>query len=420
MKPNPPAPDPAVEGRRKAAVEIPAAAPPATPETGRPAGASPEAGPATRRRLLFILPGVRPSANLSRFEALSRRFEGDILSSRTYSEPVTDGTMLGRFRVHIFGSRIPLRHLASLVFLLDCLRFGLRARRAGIHYDLVLTYDPLKTGLFGVLTSRLLRTRFAPEVNGVYTSPAVYLDEPSRLRAALKRGVFSLLERWVLKRADGIKTLFPEQLDPFLPVVRGKKIRTFPAFIDIHHFDNIQVEEKPEILFIGFPFKLKGVDLLIDAFKLLAPQFPEWHLKILGWYPDPRELLSRIGGHPRIHHHLPVAPHEVPEHIGGCSIFTLPSRTEAMGRVLVESMAAGKPRVGARVDGIPTVIEDGVDGFLFAPGDHLDLADKLRRLMEDPALRRRMGEAGRRRAQVEFTLENYMKHLVEFYDHVLE
>jgi glycosyltransferase involved in cell wall biosynthesis len=52
------------------------------------------------------------------------------------------------------------------------------------------------------------------------------------------------------------------------------------------------------------------------------------------------------------------------------------------------------PRVGSDLEGIPTVIEDGVDGLLFRPGDAADRAAKLNRLMGDRVLRKAMGEAG--------------------------
>ena len=210
-----------------------------------------------------------------------------------------------------------------------------------------------------------------------------------------KRRIYPVLMRFVLKRADGIKLLFNEQLAPFESILGGKIVRAFPCYVATDAFRNLG--EKKEVLFAGFPFKRKGVDVLIEAFKRVAPAYPDWTLKILGWYPDPRLLHAAIDGHPQIQHHLPVKFDQMPEHIGSCAILVLPSRSEAMGRVLVEAMAAEKPRIGSRVDGIPTVINDGVDGYLVEPGNVADLAEKLDRLMGDPGLRRSMGLAGKAR-----------------------
>ena len=110
---------------------------------------------------------------------------------------------------------------------------------------------------------------------------------------------------------------------------------------------------------------------------------------------------------------------EVPAVIGRCGIFVLPSRTEGMGRVLLEAMAAGKPRVGTRVGGIPTTIEDGFDGLLVPPNDPGALADALSKLIGSPALRRSLGEHGARRARTEFSGETYVRKLKSFYERVL-
>ena len=105
--------------------------------------------------------------------------------------------------------------------------------------------------------------------------------------------------------------------------------------------------------------------------------------------------------------------------MGRCGIFVLPSRTEAMGRVLLEAMACAKPRIGSDIEGIPTVIEDGQDGLLFRAGDAEDLARKLDRLMGDANLRKSLGMAGRMRSITEFNANHYFRRLLDFYGRVL-
>jgi glycosyltransferase involved in cell wall biosynthesis len=78
--------------------------------------------------------------------------------------------------------------------------------------------------------------------------------------------------------------------------------------------------------------------------------------------------------------------------INRCHALLLPSRTEGMGRVLLEAMAASKPLVGARVDGIPRIIRHDQNGLLFESGNASDLARQLEKLLGDPAYARRLGE----------------------------
>ncbi len=370
------------------------------------------------KKIVFITPGpIFKISDLVFYEHLSEYFSGTIVSSSDKDDVLLVDSV-GSFTLNLIRSRFR-NPLFNLWFFISCVGFALRARIRKVKYDLVVTYDPLKTGVFGLVTARIMGARFAPEVNGVYTSPAVFMDDVNKLRSSLKRFLYPKIEARVLKRSDGIKTLFPSQLKPFEGMIDQQVVGCFPAYVPVERFISLDMPEREEILFVGFPFRLKGVDVLIRAFKEIWPAFPGWRLKILGWYPDKTELDAQIGGHPGISHHPPVLYEEMPKHIGSCAILVLPSRTEAMGRVLVEAMAAGKPRIGADIDGIPTVIEDNVDGLLFRPEDAGDLANKMRLLMEDKGLRKRLGEAGRARARREFSRELFFSRLVHFYSEVI-
>jgi len=83
------------------------------------------------------------------------------------------------------------------------------------------------------------------------------------------------------------------------------------------------------------------------------------------------------------------------------------SRSEAFGRSTIEAMKLGKPVVGARAGATPELIRENFNGLLYAPGDHLDLAQKIKFLIDNPEVARQMGENGRRWAQEEFTVEKY-------------
>lgn len=365
--------------------------------------------------ILFISPGPTMGAHSdvyqSQYKGLSDKYRGFILTTSYQPEVFSIGDFTYTSMKY---SASPVRVLRFAFF---CLRkaLGLVFRRQKV--DLVCTYDPLLTGLIGRLVSRLLRARFAPEVNGVYTSPFEWVDAPDDLRTKLKRRLYPLVMRVVLRRSDGIKLLYPGQLGPLADLAAGKVVRAFPCFVPTNQFREIR--EDREVLFAGFPFRRKGVDVLIAAFKQVAPRFPDWKLKILGWFPDSRELNEAIAGHPQIYHHPPVHHRDMAEHIGSCAILGPPSRSEAMGRVLVEAMAAAKPRIGSKVDGIPNVIADGVDGLLCEPGNAQDLAAKLDMLMGNPALRQNLGKAGQRRLKAEFSQETYFTNAGEFYGDVL-
>jgi glycosyltransferase involved in cell wall biosynthesis len=89
---------------------------------------------------------------------------------------------------------------------------------------------------------------------------------------------------------------------------------------------------------------------------------------------------------------------DVAPEIGAASVMALPSSCEGVPTALLEGMAAGRPVVATRVGHVASIVSDGVEGFLVAPGDVSALADRLVRVLTDRSLAATMGRAGRTRA----------------------
>ena len=89
--------------------------------------------------------------------------------------------------------------------------------------------------------------------------------------------------------------------------------------------------------------------------------------------------------------------------------------SEGSSRVILEYLASGCPVVATRVGGIPDLVRDGHEGFLVEPRDPTDMAARLDRLIQDPALRRAMAEAGRRAALERFTPERWIGEVESLY-----
>lgn len=87
------------------------------------------------------------------------------------------------------------------------------------------------------------------------------------------------------------------------------------------------------------------------------------------------------------------------------------SRSEAFGRVTLEGMLLGKPVIGARSGATPELVRDGFNGLLYTSGDHVDLANKLRLLFENPSNASLMGQNGRQWVETTFTGERYGREL---------
>jgi glycosyltransferase involved in cell wall biosynthesis len=111
-----------------------------------------------------------------------------------------------------------------------------------------------------------------------------------------------------------------------------------------------------------------------------------------------------------------VSNEEVLRRMSRARISIVPSRTEAFGLVNIESMSVGTPVIGSKVDGIPEIVRDGVDGYLVPPGDPEALAAKLDLLIGDADLRDRLGRNARQRFMETYENSSVVGKQVEWLD----
>jgi glycosyltransferase involved in cell wall biosynthesis len=101
------------------------------------------------------------------------------------------------------------------------------------------------------------------------------------------------------------------------------------------------------------------------------------------------------------------------------AVSVLPSLSEGLSNVVLESMAAGVPVIATRVGGIPEAVTDGVTGLLVAPSDPAALAGAICRVLADKALARALAEASRRRVATHFSLERMVAETAAWYQRLL-
>jgi glycosyltransferase involved in cell wall biosynthesis len=274
-------------------------------------------------------------------------------------------------------------------------------------FDVIVIYGTNVPGLAGVVLKWLTGAKLIAELPNVPEN-SYRFDKPNPgIWDAAKRWLADLLLNFVGTSADCLKLLYPWQLEKYRRL-QGKNTAIFHDFVPVHTIKAIESEER-SVLLVGYPWHTKGVDVLIRAFKKIATQFPDYKLKLMGYYPD-RKYLDRLAADCSQIEFLRARPNDLALHvIGACSVYVSASRTESMGRVLLEAMAARKPIIASRVGGVPYVIADNDNGLLFEPGNVNDLADKLSLLLRNPELCERLGTRAYERVMTEFDEDEYVR-----------
>jgi glycosyltransferase involved in cell wall biosynthesis len=146
--------------------------------------------------------------------------------------------------------------------------------------------------------------------------------------------------------------------------------------------------------------KPKGFDLLINAWRVVAHDHPDWQLRIHGRGPAKprlRRQISKAGLGEQVH--LMGFTKTLPEQLAASSIFVLSSRFEGFPMVLLEAMACGLPVVSFDCPTGPAeLVDDGVTGVLVENGSVPGLVREINRLIDDPELRAKLGMAARQAA----------------------
>jgi len=366
-------------------------------------------------RVLFLRVGVFMSMqdiNIGKYHLLSRRYSGEILEKVFRKE--LSRFEVGRFDfrgLHIAGITRSVRALGNLVFGGFVMAHALRQRLSGRRYDYIVTYDPFSAGLLGLILSKLLGCKLVCEVNGNYGEAKTWVGSERRLLGLLKYYYCRIVIPLVLNRAHAIKLLYPAQLQPFGRRIRATNVHVFHEFTPVLT-QRMTRSRGDYVLFLGSPWDLKGVDVLIKAWRHVSPGFPQYRLRVVGWFPEPgmSHLRELAGDDASIQIEKAVHYEEAMRLVANAYAVVLPSRSEAMGRVLLEGMAYGKPVVASRVDGIPTYVKERINGLLFESENSSELAQRLADILADPEAAARLGEQAYDYVRAHLSEEKYLEY----------
>ena len=304
--------------------------------------------------------------------------------------------------------------------------FGGWLRR--LDSDILHFHMPNPTGELAYLLTRPPRGRVV----------VTYHSDIVRQRAT--GAVYGPLQQAFLRRARAIMPTSERYLRSSLALQpHRERCRVVPLGLPLEEYEETpesaaftrKIRErspgKTRIVFLGLLRYYKGLSFLIEA---LAGLPPEVCLFIGGEAPDSRirerrdleRQVREAGLGDRVAFLGRLSDAQAVGLLRAGDVFCLPShlRSEAFGLSQIEAMACGLPVVSANLDtGVPEVNRDGETGRVVAPGDADALREGLAELIGDPDLRRRLGEAGRRRAQALYSIRILGENLRRIYNSVL-
>lgn len=234
----------------------------------------------------------------------------------------------------------------------------------------------------------------------------------------LERHTLRAISNWI-----GVSTWF---MNEWIRITSARPQRTTVLYnpVDCNLFKPGGERRDDLIVYSGSLLERKGVFALARAARQFLPRLSGATLLFVGRdiSGDARTRIIAEAGTDaarQIQFSDPLPQGELADLFRRCTLFAMPSLLESFGNVWAEAMASGAPVLGSKLTCGPEVVPDGIAGILADPNDPQDIANHVVRLMNDSALRSRLGAAGRQIAIERYSTDVVIPKTVSFYHECL-
>jgi glycosyltransferase involved in cell wall biosynthesis len=252
------------------------------------------------------------------------------------------------------------------------------------------------------------------------------IGDPLSARQRLVQRFVCCAAHGIVANAEAVRSRLVEQgyrREKIAVIRNGVVLPPKPAPDGRFRRDHLIPPDVPLVGVISRLNPLKGIEYFLDAAARLSARFGPARFVVVGDGIDPyyRESLERRTAALGLAGKVIFTGFrlDMESVVAELDVSVLPSLSEGLSNVLLESMAAGIPVVATRVGGNPEVVEDGATGFLVPPRDSDALVDAVARLLSNPALAADFGQAGRKRAEREFSVSRLVAETENLYRKLL-
>lgn len=253
-----------------------------------------------------------------------------------------------------------------------------------------------------IVSSYFVSDLSIPKVYVTHNPPGNLYSDISPFKLFVKK----LIERHVFKNCKLIIAL-NDKIREYVSEM-GYRCLYIQNAVEINHY-NCTNSEQNYILFGGRLVKIKGLEVLIEAYSMLSEEIQQkYKLVIIGEGPEKKileSLVCELRISTKVYFLDWMLSEEFIKNISNCSFFVLPSLSECMPVTLIEAMALGKPVIASDIPGSKDIVTHGYNGFLFNKNEVIELYEYMCLLSTDEELRQEMGANARKTIEEMYTFD---------------
>jgi len=326
------------------------------------------------------------------------------------------------------SSKLPYEGKAK-TSLTETLRFTLEAWKKGLEIikknKIDIIHSNAIAGLAGSLLSFFSSKPHIMLIHDIYSTDPEFWKEWQKQEgnSSITAWLGRLWEKILVKSTySGIHTVSEATKDDLIKFGVKKPIFVLPNAIPIK--DAVVVKINPfQFVFVGRLVFYKNLQIIIKALKLLKEKFPQINLIIIGKGPY-REHLEKLVIQNKLQKNIIFRGHVSEEEknllISSSQALVFPSLFEGFGLVILEAFMQKKPVLASDIRPLSDIVEHQKTGFLIPAFNEKDWAKAIEKIVKDQSMALKMGDAGRKVLENNYTIDKLGKQILEMYNDVLK